>query len=171
MAKISIVIILFQYISGMATGGQASNVSYSSVSQSSDGGICAIGSGLPSSSMWRHTSARTGPRRERAIRFRDAWVDQARSSVIRTIGFQRTKRIVPCDLNSSLLKISRKNISNKVLQCAQRLRFITTRPLLAAERKNIVSDATTILRMNIDREISKKHVLMDFVTVLVSRLK
>jgi len=51
MAKILIVIILFQYISGMATGGQASNVSYSSVSQSSDGGICAIGSGLPSSGM------------------------------------------------------------------------------------------------------------------------
>ncbi|KAL6262526.1 hypothetical protein P5V15_005321 [Pogonomyrmex californicus] len=36
-----------QYISGMAAGGQASNVSYSSVSQSSDGGICATGSGLP----------------------------------------------------------------------------------------------------------------------------
>ncbi|KYN40824.1 hypothetical protein ALC56_04714 [Trachymyrmex septentrionalis] len=33
----------------MATGGQASNVSYSSVSQSSDGGICVPGSGLPSS--------------------------------------------------------------------------------------------------------------------------
>ena len=35
----------------MATGGQASNVSYSSVSQSSDGGICVPGSGLPSSGM------------------------------------------------------------------------------------------------------------------------
>jgi len=44
--------------------------------------------------------------------------------------------------------------------------------LLAAKRKNIVSDATTTLRMNIDREISRKHVLMDFVTVFIlSRLK
>ncbi|KAG5313404.1 DOPR2 protein, partial [Acromyrmex insinuator] len=41
----------FSYISGMATGGQASNVSYSSVSQSSDGGICVPGSGQPSSGM------------------------------------------------------------------------------------------------------------------------
>lgn len=41
--------ILFQYISGMATGGQASNVSYSSVSQSSDGGICATTGSGPSS--------------------------------------------------------------------------------------------------------------------------
>lgn len=76
-ARALIVNFWFQYISGMAAGGQASNVSYSSVSQSSDGGICATGSALPSSGMWRHTSARTGPRRERAIRFRDAipWVD------------------------------------------------------------------------------------------------
>lgn len=35
----------------MATGGQASNVSYSSVSQSSDGGICATGSGPSSGGM------------------------------------------------------------------------------------------------------------------------
>lgn len=44
-AKTIIAINLFQYISGMGTGGQASNVSYSSVSQSSDGGICLTGNG------------------------------------------------------------------------------------------------------------------------------
>lgn len=89
-------IILFQYISGMATGGQASNVSYSSVSQSSDGGIYATGSGPSSGGMWRHTSARSGPRRERAIRFRDAWlVTQSRS---RRLDLREIGRIVSCSL-------------------------------------------------------------------------
>ncbi|XP_035739714.1 dopamine receptor 2-like [Vespa mandarinia] len=36
-----------QYVSGMGTSGQTSSVSYSSVSQSSDGGACVSGSGLP----------------------------------------------------------------------------------------------------------------------------
>lgn len=110
-----IVIILFQYITGMATGGQASNVSYSSVSQSSDGGICATGSALPSSGMWRHTPARAGPRRERAIRFRDAWVEASDSN-----------KWLPRKLKESLRathlawKILRE-IFNKVLQRASRL--------------------------------------------------
>ncbi|KAF7383747.1 hypothetical protein HZH68_014504 [Vespula germanica] len=34
-------------VSGMGTSGQTSSVSYSSVSQSSDGGVCMSGSGLP----------------------------------------------------------------------------------------------------------------------------
>ncbi|KAI4485574.1 hypothetical protein M0802_012711 [Mischocyttarus mexicanus] len=36
-----------QYVSGMGTSGQTSSVSYSSVSQSSDGGACLSGTGLP----------------------------------------------------------------------------------------------------------------------------
>ncbi|KAI4476516.1 hypothetical protein M0802_014860 [Mischocyttarus mexicanus] len=35
------------YVSGMGTSGQTSSVSYSSVSQSSDGGACLSGTGLP----------------------------------------------------------------------------------------------------------------------------
>lgn len=137
MIKTLIVIILFQYISGMATGGQASNVSYSSVSQSSDGGICAPGSGLPSSGMWRHTTARTGPRRERAIRFRDAWVNQTWSE---KLTFKKTERIVPCDLNSSRLKnIKRNHLEYSAPMCSKTTIYHHQD---AVERKNIVSDVT-----------------------------
>ncbi|KAG7190605.1 hypothetical protein KM043_006692 [Ampulex compressa] len=41
----------FEYVSGMGAGGQASSVSYSSVSQSSDGGVCGTGSGPVSGGM------------------------------------------------------------------------------------------------------------------------
>lgn len=146
-----IVIILFQYISGMATGGQASNVSYSSVSQSSDGGVCATGSGLPSSGMWRHTTARTGPRRERAIRFRDAWVEEW----FKHATSMKAKRIVPLNRLELILHL-KKYQEKSSIKCSNMLQDydLSSRDASAAERKNIASDARTTWRMDINREIS-----------------
>lgn len=153
-AKTIIVIILFQYISGMATGGQASNVSYSSVSQSSDGGICATGSGLPSSGMWRHTSARTGPRRERAIRFRDAWVE-ARDS----------KNSLPKNSKNRFVRLELiapdKYQEKSPIKCSNVLQDydLSLQNAPVTEKKNTVSNARTTWRININREISRKRVL------------
>lgn len=155
--------ILFQYISGMATGGQASNVSYSSVSQSSDGGICATGSGPSSGGMWRHTSARPGPRRERAIRFRDAWL--VTWSRLRRIDLQETRRIFLRNLILLRLKNVTRTCFEKVLWTVQ---FIATRRLCEMKNRNVlwVDGIETAWRVNIDREISEaaKHVLNTYWT-------